>query len=127
MPLSAGDNVWLQLDFDSTGLFQEASIVSGQDPPYQSGGSYITTTTDANGNQIGDVSYSPLAQVFAADSSGQPVRGGLVYTVDAQQPPTQIELVQLENHHLALEQVAVNGAQTYQAFPNAAPLLSDDA
>ena len=127
--LSDGDSVWLQLDTDgATGNFSDASIASGQTAPYESNGGQLITFsgggTGPNDPYIWDESYTPLAQAFAANASGQPVRGGLVYTVDTQQPPTMIEIVQLTNTNLALRTIINGGQIGMMALPDAGPLIS---
>ena len=132
IPFVDGLIVWLQLDTDgSSGSFSGASIQSGQSAPYDGSGDNGTDLMTFTGGGTGpndpfvwDESYTPLAQVFAADSSGLPVRGGVVYAVDHATPPTQIEVVQLTCTHLALRTV-VNGAQAgMMALPDAGPLIS---
>ena len=132
IPFADGLIVWLQLDTDgSSGRFSQASIQSGQSAPYDGSGDNGTDLMTFTGGGTGpndpfvwDESYTPLAQVFAADPSGLPVRGGVVYAVDNATPPTQIEVVQLTCTHLALRTI-VNGAQAgMMALPDAGPLIS---
>ena len=126
--LTDGDSVWLQLDASDDGSeLEEASIPApAQTAPYEDDGNLITfggsgTTADP---YLWDQSFVPLAQAFAADPSGQPVRGGTVYTVDSLTPPTKIEVVQQTDTNLALSGVLASGRWGYMAFPDSVPLIS---
>ena len=107
LAFSDGDIVYLRLDGSSDGSsLDEASIVKDQAPPFGPNGEVILTAnvgTADSPQYVWDYSLVLLAQVFVADSSGQATRGGIVYTVDTQTPPTKIEVVQQTSTHLAME------------------------
>lgn len=121
--LAAGDIVYLELDTNDGVTLQEASIVKNQTGP---GDKAVTSADygDGGGAMRWDQSFCLLAQVFAAAADGSPAKGGIVYTVDAQTPPTRIEVVQCTFTHLALQAVNPGGVYALQAFPSDSPLIS---